>query len=60
MVKALADGVLVMDRGRSVERGPADKVLTRPQYACTERLVAAVPQLDPGWLTGMMADRSSA
>ena len=57
VVKSLADEVLVMDQGRIVERGPVREVLTRPQHAYTERLVASVPELDPRWLAGIVADR---
>lgn len=57
VVKSLADEVLVMYQGRIVERGPVREVLTRPQHAYTERLVASVPELDPRWLAGIVADR---
>jgi peptide/nickel transport system ATP-binding protein len=38
-----SDEVLVMHRGRIVERGPSDDVLTRPQAAYTKALAAAAP-----------------
>ena len=56
VVKSLADEVLVLHQGRIVERGPVREVLTRPQHAYTERLVASVPELDPRWLTEIVAD----
>lgn len=57
VVKSLADEVLVLYQGCIVERGPAREVLARPQHAYTERLVASVPELDPGWLAGIVAAR---
>ncbi|WP_045317293.1 ABC transporter ATP-binding protein [Lentzea aerocolonigenes] len=38
-----SDEVLVMYRGRIVERGPSDDVLVRPQDPYTRRLAAAAP-----------------
>ena len=38
-----SDEVLVMHRGRIVERGPSDDVLVRPQDPYTRRLAAAAP-----------------
>jgi microcin C transport system ATP-binding protein len=41
VVRALADQVAVMQHGRIVESGPAQKVFTSPQHAYTQRLFAA-------------------
>ena len=39
-VAALADRVVVLDRGRVVEDGPADRVLARPESPFARRLLA--------------------
>jgi ABC-type oligopeptide transport system ATPase subunit len=38
-----SDDILVMYRGRVVERGPADDVILRPRHAYTQLLAAAAP-----------------
>lgn len=45
LVSQLCDHVLVMHHGRLVESGPLERVLSEPQAAYTQRLLAAVPQL---------------
>jgi len=45
IARAFADRVAVMMKGELVEVGPAHDVLTTPQHAYTQRLVAAVPVL---------------
>ena len=50
-VKAIADNVIVMNRGVVVERGPKSEVLRPPQHPYTQRLLASVPEMDPNWLT---------
>ncbi|GAA2025577.1 ABC transporter ATP-binding protein [Pseudokineococcus marinus] len=40
-----ADTVVVMSKGRVVESGPAARLLTDPQHAYTQRLVAAAPSV---------------
>ena len=47
VIQELADRVAVMHRGRLVEQGPADAVLTAPLHPYTERLLAAAPVADP-------------
>ena len=44
-VEGHADQLLVMDRGRVVERGPASKVLSDAREDYTRRLIAATPRL---------------
>jgi peptide/nickel transport system ATP-binding protein len=47
VVRQLTDEVLVLHRGRVVERGPTATVLDDPQHSYTRRLRASVPR--PGW-----------
>ena len=44
-VEGHADQLVVMDRGRVVERGPASKVLSDAREDYTRRLIAATPRL---------------
>ena len=43
----IADRVLVMNRGRIVEAGPAEQVLLRPEHEYTRALLSAVPTMLP-------------
>jgi len=45
MADYLADEIAVMERGRIVEQGPADKIVKHPQHETTRRLLAAVPRI---------------
>lgn len=45
---AFGDRAAVMQHGRMVEIGPADKVIGAPEQAYTQQLVAAVPALKVG------------
>jgi len=45
VLRAIADRVYVMQRGRIVEEGPTLQLLTAPQHAYTKMLVAATPRL---------------
>ena len=45
VVGAMADNVLVMKDGETVEYGSREQVLLRPEQAYTKRLMAAVPRL---------------
>ena len=47
VVADIADRVAVMQRGKLVEMGSADKVLNAPGHAYTQALIAAVPSLVP-------------
>jgi oligopeptide/dipeptide ABC transporter ATP-binding protein len=44
VVRQVADDVLVMYRGRTVERGRVDDVLTRPAHPYTQKLIASSPR----------------
>jgi ABC-type glutathione transport system ATPase component len=45
MAAYLADEIAVMNRGRIVEQGPAEKILKQPHHETTLRLLAAVPRI---------------
>ena len=45
VVADLADDILVMKDGLTVEYGTADKIFNRPQHPYTQQLLAAVPKL---------------
>lgn len=56
-VKAIADEVVIMQGGKVIEQGPRSEVMSPPYPAYTSQLLAAAPQMDPGWLTGIMGRR---
>jgi peptide/nickel transport system ATP-binding protein len=57
-VQAIADEVVVMNRGRVIDAGPKAEVLKPPFVDYTGKLMASVPQMDPDWLTNVLADRT--
>ena len=57
-VRAIADEIVVMNRGKVVQQGPKDDVLSPPYPVYTERLLTSVPEMDPDWLTRLLAARS--
>ncbi len=56
-VRAIADEVVVMLQGQVVEQGPKDAMFTPPHHDYTEKLLASVPEMDPEWLTNLLAGR---
>lgn len=52
VVKRLAQRVLVMERGRVVEQGPADGIFRRPVHTFTRELVRAAAELTAGTPSG--------
>ncbi|MFB7473509.1 ABC transporter ATP-binding protein [Kitasatospora sp. NPDC056184] len=46
VVRQVSHRIAVMHRGRIVETGPADRVVTAPEHPYTAELLAAVPRLD--------------
>ena len=56
-VKAIADEVVVMKDGRVVEQGPKAETFTPPHHAYTDLLLSSVPEMDPDWLTNLLAER---
>ncbi len=57
-VRAIADFVVVMHRGRVVEQGPKADVLAPPHAPYTELLLSSVPEMDPDWLTRLLGARA--
>ena len=47
VVGYLADSVCVLEAGKIVERGTVDEVFDSPKEAYTQRLLRAIPSLDP-------------
>jgi peptide/nickel transport system ATP-binding protein len=47
VVADIAHRVVVMQRGRVVEEGPAEEVLKHPRHDYTRMLIAAIPSLEP-------------
>ena len=59
-VKAIADEIVVMLRGKVVAQGPKDEILTPPHHEYTELLLSSVPEMDPDWLDGILEKREAA
>src|SRR5262249_13615339 len=47
VVGYLADSVCVMEAGKIVERGTVNEIFDSPKEAYTQRLLSAIPSLDP-------------
>ena len=56
-VKAIADEIVVMYQGRIVEQGDRDDILAPPHHDYTALLLSSVPEMDPDWLDGVLANR---
>ncbi|MER8532722.1 ABC transporter ATP-binding protein [Mesorhizobium sp. M1005] len=56
-VRAIADEIVVMHQGKVVEQGLKSEILTPPHAPYTERLLSSVPEMDPDWLTRLLASR---
>lgn len=57
-VKAIADDVVVMQRGRVVDAGSKAQVLSPPYHDYTGKLLASVPEMDTHWLDRMLEARA--
>jgi oligopeptide transport system ATP-binding protein len=57
VVRAVSDDIAVMEKGRLVEVGPADRVYSRPEHDYTKALLAAVPVPDPRRMRERKAER---
>lgn len=58
-VRALADDVAVMLRGKVVRYGPRDQVLAPPFDRYTDLLLSSVPEMRCGWLEEVTAARKA-
>jgi peptide/nickel transport system ATP-binding protein len=56
VVADLADDILVMKDGNTVEYGTADQIFNRPQHPYTQELLAAVPKLGSVAVRTLAAD----
>ncbi|QEE43979.1 ABC transporter ATP-binding protein [Rhizobium sp. WL3] len=57
IVRAIADSVAVMHRGRLVRFGPKSQVLSPPFDDYTDLLLKSVPEMELGWLERALATR---
>jgi len=58
-VSAIADKVVVMLQGEVVEQGPKNEVFEPPFHEYTELLLSSVPEMDPDWMTRVIAERQA-
>jgi len=56
-VRAIADEVVVMKDGRVVEQGEKAEMFSPPHHAYTDLLLSSVPEMDPDWLSNLLAER---
>ncbi len=56
-VRAIADSIAVMHRGKVVRFGPKSQVLTPPFDDYTDMLLASVPEMELGWLERVLEHR---
>jgi len=56
-VKAISDEIVVMLQGKIVEQGVKKDVLMPPHHEYTDLLLSSVPEMDPDWLDGVLAER---
>ena len=59
-VRAISDEIVVMFQGRVVQQGLKTKVLSPPHPPYTELLLSSVPEMDPDWLTNLLARRKAS
>jgi peptide/nickel transport system ATP-binding protein len=58
-VRAISDEIVVMFQGRVVQQGQKTKVLSPPHPPYTELLLSSVPEMDPDWLSNLLARRKA-
>ncbi|MEO0829575.1 MAG: ATP-binding cassette domain-containing protein, partial [Pseudomonadota bacterium] len=56
-VKAIADSIAVMYKGKLQRYGPKTEVLSPPFDDYTDLLLSSVPEMELGWLENVMANR---
>jgi len=56
-VRAIADSIAVMYRGKLVRFGPKDQVLSPPFDDYTDLLLSSVPEMEVGWLEKVLKTR---
>jgi peptide/nickel transport system ATP-binding protein len=47
-----------MYRGEVVQQGPKHEILTPPHHPYTDLLLSSVPEMDTGWLDGVLSERA--
>jgi len=57
-VKAIADQIVVMFEGEVVEQGMKSEILNPPHPEYTQLLLSSVPEMDPDWLTNLLAQQA--
>ena len=58
-VKAISDEIVVMFQGAVVEQGLKTEILAPPYPDYTQLLLSSVPEMDPDWLTRLLAERQN-
>ena len=59
-VKAIADEIVVMWKGKIVEQGVKKDILAPPYHEYTDLLLSSVPEMDPDWLDGLLLRREQS
>jgi peptide/nickel transport system ATP-binding protein len=57
-VRAIADDVVVMQKGRVIEQGPKAEMFAPPHEPYTDLLLSSVPEMDPDWLPHLLEKRA--
>lgn len=57
-VQAISDEIVVMFQGKVVEQGLKSEILSPPFPEYTQLLLSSVPEMDPDWLTNLLAART--
>lgn len=60
VVRAIADRVVIMNKGRVVDQGAKADVLSPPFIDYTRQLLESVPEMAPDWLDRLVAQRAAA